>query len=142
MEKANSYYDWQMKFRKKSTRPELDNADQNQFGKYLYQLAHKHTIYKAATQKSDNYEIYKYDKINHIIRVIIYRKNKNPSFMQLNLSKNLITHNCREFNINKVKKRFCKHLVKLFLLLKESNKEYSLFLLKKICNNIDRFNFS
>jgi hypothetical protein len=62
--------------------------------------------------------------------------------IEINLKNKYIHHNCHDFETRKSKnKKLCKHLAKLFLMLKDENENKTTLLLNEIANQINDWSF-
>ncbi len=67
---------------------------------------------------------------------------KIPYIIDINISEKVIKHNCRDFQSKRAEnKKFCKHLAKLFLLLKIQNADLASYFLESITIEINNWNF-
>ncbi len=67
---------------------------------------------------------------------------KIPYNIDINISEKVIKHNCHDFRTKRaVNKKFCKHLAKLFLLLKIKNADLASYFLESITKDINNWNF-
>jgi len=131
MEKSNSYFDWQLQFRKAKIAQKARDTPQDKFNFMLKQFTEKKDLYKSASLKEEDYHISKYATSRQTIKVIIHRLGKEPRFIFIDLAKKMITHGCcrfKELN-NEDSKKFCKHLIKLFLILKEKEPDLAISIL-------------
>ena len=143
MEKPRSYFDWQLQFRKAKTSHTLKEAHRKDFNSMLNHFTEKKDLYKSVSLKEEDYHISKYATNNQAIRAIIHRLGKEPYFIFINLHKKAISHDCGRFNELKGRnsRQFCKHLIKLFLILKEKNPIQAFSILKYIYRHCEEFTF-
>jgi len=143
MEKPDSYFDWQLQFRKTKIAHKTRDALQTNFNVMLKQFTEKKDLYKSVLLKEEDYHISKYATSRQAIKVIIHRLGKEPHFIFINLAEKLISHGCgrfKELNTENSPK-FCKHLVKLFLILKEKEPDLALSILRHIYRHREGFSF-
>lgn len=143
MEKSDSFFDWQLQFRKPKIAHKTRDTSQTDFNFMLKQFTEKKDLYKSASLKEEDYHISKYASSLQTLRVIVHRLGKEPYFIFINLAEKLISHGCgrfKELNTNNSKK-FCKHLVKLFLILKEKEPDLSISILRHIYRHREGFSF-
>lgn len=77
-----------------------------------------------------------------ILNVKIKGSKEIPYTIKVDLDKKYIHHDCHDYETRKSKnKKFCKHLAKLFLILKDEAEEKATNLLKKIADHINEWNF-
>ena len=129
---------------KKETQ-EIDNYDKNNLNKFntlLKAFLDKGTINRAVTVSDGAFNIIKFDSKSKFIKAEVKGSNDAPYNIEISINDKFIKHNCHDFQINRVKnKKFCKHLAKLFLLLKKKNEKSALFFLESITNEINNWDF-
>ncbi|TFG22830.1 MAG: hypothetical protein EU533_03810 [Promethearchaeota archaeon] len=77
-----------------------------------------------------------------VIKVKVKGSKEIPYTIQINLDNKYIHHDCHDYETRKSKsKKFCKHLAKLFLILKDEDEEKATKLLNKIADQINEWNF-
>ena len=106
---------------------------------------------KEITDSSIEIDYNKYFS-KEIVDIIIKCKNiekscigtKEESYnISINTNDKIIKHNCHDFETRRSQeKKFCKHLVKLFFLLKDENQEQTEQFLSRIGENIDDWDFT
>ena len=129
---------------KKETQ-EIDNFDKNNLNKFntlLKAFLDKGTINRAVTISDGAFNIIKFDPKSKIIKAEVKGSNDVPYNIEISINDKFIKHNCHDFQTNRVKnKKFCKHLAKLFLLLKKKNEKSASFFLESITNEINNWDF-
>jgi hypothetical protein len=124
--------------RKKS----VQNAKSN-FTTLLNAFSDKRTQNRAATVSSSAFEIVELDFDNGIIKANVSGSKEDSYYIELNTNEKKLRHNCDDFQTMRAdNKKFCKHLVKIFLILKEKNEELSTNLLNEIAKNVNDWEFS
>ncbi len=129
---------------KKETQ-EIDNFDKNNVNKFntlLKAFLDKGTINRAVTVSDSAFNIIKFDPKSKIIKAEVKGSSDVPYHIEISINDKFIKHNCHDFQTNRAKnKRFCKHLAKLFLLLKNKNEKSASFFLESITNEINNWDF-
>jgi len=129
---------------KKETQ-EIDNFDKNNLNKFntlLKAFLDKGTINRAVTVSDSAFNIIKFDPKSKIIKAEVKGSNDAPYNIEISINDKFIKHNCHDFQTNRAKnKKFCKHLAKLFLLLKKKNEKSASFFLESITNEINNWDF-
>ncbi len=129
---------------KKETQ-EIDNFDKNNLNKFntlLKAFLDKGTINRAVTVSDSAFNIIKFDPKSKIIKAEVKGSSDVPYHIEISINDKFIKHNCHDFQTNRAKnKRFCKHLAKLFLLLKNKNEKSASFFLESITNEINNWDF-
>ena len=72
-----------------------------------------------------------------------YRGSKEePYIIEINTKNQKLIHNCHDFQTRRLEnKKFCKHLAKLFLILKEKDEQSATNFLSEIAENINKWDF-
>ena len=129
---------------KKETQ-EIDNFDKNNLNKFntlLKAFLDKGTINRAGTVSDSAFNIIKFDPKSKIIKAEVKGSSDAPYHIEISINDKFIKHNCHDFQTNRAKnKKFCKHLAKLFLLLKKKNEKSASFFLESITNEINNWDF-
>lgn len=113
------------------------------FNTLLKAFLDKGTINRAATVSNSAFNLKEFDLNKGIIKAEVTGTKEDLYFIEINTKKKILTHNCHDFHTKRSeKKKFCKHLVKLFLLLKEKNEVYTSSFLKSISDNINEWEFT
>jgi hypothetical protein len=124
----------------------ISNIEKNEstsFNVLLKSFAEKGTINRAANILSSDFEIKELDTTTGIIKSTVSGSKEEPYFIEIDINNKLLKHNCHDFETRRSKnKQFCKHLTRLFLLLKEKNKDSAEFFLKDLADNVDKWEFS
>lgn len=114
----------------------------NNFSEYFNTLLEKETLNRAAKVSNDAFEIEELDIDNGIIKATVLGTMDNPYIIEINKKSKFIKHNCHDFETRRSSnKKFCKHLAKLFLLLRESNKDATERFIKFLSENVDKWDF-
>jgi len=142
MEKPISYFDWKLHFRNNSTctnrkKPSKTKLTSlNYFKILLWNFYKKESLLKSGGILSSQFE---FQNLNLTIGMITCTiKNPENQIYQIEINKKgkYIHHKCQEFrNLNKFKKYFCSHLIRLFFILKENDKQKTVELLKHIATH-------
>lgn len=151
----NKLKSWQLKRKKtilnklnsrinKSSTTNIDKYEKDtNYNTLLKAFLDKGTINRAATISEAAFNITEFDSNKGIIKANVYGKKEDSYNIQINTKKRTLSHNCDDFEIRRAEnKKFCKHLAKLFLILKEKNEESATKFLKEIAKNINEWKFS
>ncbi len=111
------------------------------FNTMLNFFADKGTINRAVGISSSKFDVIDFNKGAIAANVI---GTKDESYLiSINAKDKILKHNCHDFEARRSsEKKFCKHIVKLFFLLKEENQEQTEQFLSEIGENIDDWNFT
>lgn len=140
MEKPSSYFDWKLNFRNNQFPKNLHSQTRthsfNEFNELLKNSSKRESIIKSGGISSSQISFKNMNLIDGIIRCTIRIPPNEEYQVEINKEKKYIDHKCREFlNLNKFKKYFCSHLVRIFFLLKENDELNTIKLLKHIHNH-------
>ncbi len=102
----------------------------------------KGTINRAVTISSSAITIEKCDPIEGIIKATIAGKKEDSYIIDINVSDKQLSHDCHDYKTRRAEdKKFCKHLAKLFMILKTENEKDAEYFLNQIAENIDEWQF-
>jgi uncharacterized Zn finger protein len=98
---------------------------------------------RAVTVSDNAVEIQKINKKEGFLEAKIKGSKEESYFVIINIKEKTLLHNCHDFETRRAKtKKFCKHLIKLFLTLKKKNEEIALYFLENIIKQINNWEFS
>jgi len=118
------------------------NKDVNKFKILLKALLDKGTINRAVAESDSAYKFRIIDPEQKIIQAKVQGSQKIPYNIEINISEKVIKHNCLDFQTKRAEnKKFCKHLAKLFLLLKIKNADLASYFLESITKDINNWKF-
>lgn len=137
MEKPISYLDWKLHFRNNHFPKTLTNQSclnsLNEFKVLLRNFCKRDSIIKSAGILSSQINFKTINLIDGNISCTLKISSSEIYQININKEKKYIDHNCQEFLLlNKFKKYFCSHLIRLFFLLKENDTQNTVKLLKHI----------
>lgn len=151
----NKLKSWQLKRKKtilnklnsrinKSSTTNIDKYEKDtNYNTLLKAFLDKGTINRAATISEAAFNITEFDSNKGIIKANVYGKKEDSYDIEINTKKRTLSHDCDDFKKRRAEdKKFCKHLAKLFLILKEKNEESATIFLKEIAKNINEWKFS
>jgi hypothetical protein len=102
----------------------------------------KGTLNRAVTISDDSIRISIFDVSKGILKAQISGSKEKPYIVNINTEKKSLKHDCQDFQTKRLaNKKFCKHLVKLFLFLKENDEDSAKELLEAITDNIEDWGF-
>ncbi len=114
----------------------------NKFKILLKALLDKGTINRAVAESDSAYKFRIIDPEQKIIQAKVQGSQKIPYNIEINISEKVIKHNCLDFQTKRAEnKKFCKHLAKLFLLLKIKNADLASYFLESITKDINNWKF-
>ena len=116
--------------------------DDSNYNALLKAFLDKGTINRAAILSDDNFNINEFDYKNGIIKVEFVGINESSYNIEINTKNKTLVHNCQDFQERRAAdKKFCKHLAKLFLMLKDKDSVSALKFLREIAENINDYKF-
>ncbi len=102
----------------------------------------KGTINRAVSISSDSIKILELNPNKGILKAEILGSKNESYLIEISLKNKTIKHNCHDYLERRApKKKFCKHIAKLFLDLKENNKEFIVSILNDIADSVNNWNF-
>ena len=146
--------DWQ-KERKKSVLEKINSSlkirqlrndiiknDSVDFTILINAFTDKGTLNRSVTVSNAAFESLEYDEIKGIINSKVTGTKEESYIIELDTNNKILRHNCHDFETRRAQnKKFCKHLVKLFLLLKEKDPQSAEFFLSQLAKEIDKWDF-
>ncbi|MFX1315631.1 MAG: hypothetical protein ACFE9T_07180 [Promethearchaeota archaeon] len=131
--------------RKKITITERDietNTTTN-FNVFIKAFLDKGTLNRAASVSNTKFDIIEFDPTKGKINAKVSGSKEESYLIKIDINNKILQHNCHDFETRRAEnKKFCKHLTKLFLLLKEKNSNSAETFLKEIAANIDKWEFT
>ena len=121
----------------------IENDEKSSFSIILKSFSDKNTLNRAVNISDKDFDIQELDNEKGIIKSSVAGSKTESYYIEINLKEKLLKHNCHDFETRRSKnKQFCKHLARLFLLLKEKNEHSAEFFLKELAENIEEWEFS
>jgi len=122
---------------------DIENDNSSNFSILLNAFTDKGTLNRSVSVSDTAFELLEYDRNKGIIKSKVKGSKEESYFIEVNINNKIIRHNCHDFETRRAdNKKFCKHLTKLFLLLKDKNENLADFFLSKIAENIDKWDFT
>ncbi|MGV9202624.1 MAG: hypothetical protein ACOC44_01215 [Promethearchaeia archaeon] len=105
-------------------------------------FADKGTINRAVSVSRDSFTFITLDKTQGIVKLEVQGSKEEPYQIEINRTTQLIKHDCHDYRERRKRnKKFCKHLAKLFLILKDKDEEFAVQLLQNLSETIDQWSF-
>ncbi len=121
----------------------LEQNNKDEFNILLKGFIDKPTLNRAVGVSESAFSLKKVDLNEGLILGNVVGSKEEPYLLKIDVNEKELKHNCHDFQTRKAKeKKFCKHLVRLFLLLKEKDQKVAVSFLKKISDNIEKWEFS
>lgn len=125
------------------TRVEFLEDSKTHFNVLLKALLDKGTINRAAAVSEDAFDIITFNPEENIIKANVKGSKEEAYIIIIDLDDKTITHDCHDFETKRAQNyKLCKHLAKLFLILKKIDQETTNKILEQITSNIDQWIFS
>ena len=103
----------------------------------------KGTLNRSVSVSDTAFEILKFDPSLGIIEAKVKGTKEESYIIKIDINNKILRHTCHDFESRRADmKKFCKHITKLFLLLKERNEKHAEFFLNKIAENIEMWDFT
>ena len=137
--------DWQLRRKKEISENLIQKKNRRikkgaPFNTLLNFFTDKGTIARAVGISSSNFDVIDFSK--GAIAANVVGTEKEPYLISINTQDKILKHNCRDFETRtRREKMFCKHLVKLFFILKEKNQEQTEQILIEIGENLEDWDF-
>ena len=113
------------------------------FSILLKSFLDKGTINRAAAISNDDFKIDIFDFKKGLIKGQVAGSKEEPYNIKIDTKNKILNHNCHDFETRRaINKKFCKHLVKFFILLKEKDEKSITGFLTDIAENINEWEFS
>ncbi|HEY0090046.1 MAG TPA: hypothetical protein VGB37_14465, partial [Candidatus Lokiarchaeia archaeon] len=112
------------------------------FNALLMSFSDKGTINRAAVISDEAFNIKEIKLDLGLIDAEVHGTQKEHYYIKIDRQNKLILHNCNDFQERKAEnKKFCKHLAKFFLFLKEKDEKIIVSILNDIALNINDWDF-
>jgi hypothetical protein len=117
-------------------------SDSKRFNVLLKAFLDAGTINRAVLVSDSAINLFEDDPRSDSIRAEIKGSQKDPYLIEISPISRELKHDCHDFKTKRAQnKKFCKHLAKLFLMLKEKDEERATILLEKITKEINKWEF-
>ena len=121
---------------------EIVKKDLSDFSVLLKTFTDKGTLNRSVSISNAAFKILKYDSEGGIIKATVSGSKEEPYIIEINTNEKIIRHNCHDYETRRANnKKFCKHITKLFLILKEKNYNSAELILNKIAEEVDNWDF-
>ncbi|MHA1490130.1 MAG: hypothetical protein ACTSRI_10815 [Promethearchaeota archaeon] len=127
---------------KQDLKNDMKEENNSNFTTLLKAFLDKGTLNRAATIPSTAFNINIIDLKKGLIKTSVAGTKKELYYIKIDTKRKILCHDCHDFQTRRAEnKKFCKHLIKLFLILKDKNIKSATIILKKIAENIDEWEF-
>ena len=101
------------------------------------------TAGRSASILQSDIKILRFDDKSGILKATVKGSQENIYKIEIDIKQQTLKHDCHDFQTKKSKsKKFCKHLARLFLLLKEQDENSATYFIKEIGDNINKWEFT
>lgn len=122
---------------------DIEKKDTSHFNVLINSFVDKGTLNRSVSVSDAAFELLTYDRDKGMIKSKVAGSKEESYIIEIDTNQKILRHNCHDFETRRAEnKRFCKHLTKLFLLLKEKNENTAEFFLNDIAESIDKWDFS
>ena len=120
---------------------EMDKS--SNFNTLLKAFLDKGTINRTVSLSEGDFTLNEFNFEKGSIKAEYTGSKEEPYIIEINTKNKILNHNCHDFQTRRLEnKKFCKHLAKLFLLLKEKDEISATNFLSEIAQNIDKWEFA
>ncbi|MFO8019406.1 MAG: hypothetical protein R6U96_12285 [Promethearchaeia archaeon] len=117
-------------------------AEEPEFSVLYKAFADKGTINRAVSVSRESFTFKKFDKTQGIIKAEVQGSKDDPYEIEIDQNTQLVKHDCHDYKARrKQNKKFCKHLAKFFLILKDKDEKFSMQLLQNLSQTVDQWSF-
>ncbi len=103
----------------------------------------KGTLNRSVSISDTAFEILIFDHLTGIIESKVKGSKEESYIIKIDTNAKVLLHNCHDFETRRAdNKKFCKHIAKLFLLLKDKNEKLTEFFLNKIAEDVEMWDFT
>ncbi|MFW9880368.1 MAG: hypothetical protein ACFFG0_45425 [Candidatus Thorarchaeota archaeon] len=113
------------------------------FSNLVNAFVDKGTLNRSVSVSDAAFELLTYDTNQGILNSKVKGSKEESYVIEIDTNKKILFHNCLDFRKNRANdKKFCKHITKLFLMLREKDEDIAEFFLRDLAKNIDKWDFS
>ncbi|MFX0001511.1 MAG: hypothetical protein ACFE9Q_15780 [Candidatus Hodarchaeota archaeon] len=121
---------------------DIDKKDLSNFGLLINAFVDKGTLNRSVTVSDAAFDISEYNRLEGIIKSKVKGSKEESYIIEINTNDKILRHNCHDFETRRAdNKKFCKHIAKLFLILKEKNNKSAEYFLNQLAEDIDKWEF-
>ena len=125
-----------------SLKNEISKETSN-FSVLMNAFVDKGTLNRSVSVSDAAFELLKYDRTEGIIKSKVKGSKEESYIIEIDTNNKVLQHNCHDFETRRAEnKKFCKHITKLFLLLKEKDGDIAEFFLNELAEDIGKWEFT
>jgi hypothetical protein len=115
----------------------------SKFNILLKAFLDKGTLNRAVTVSDEAIKILNFDPDKGHLKTEVKGSKEDSYLIEISINEQNLYHNCHDFETKRARnKKFCKHLVKLFLYLKKQDEKTTTSFLQAISKDINDWNFN
>jgi len=119
------------------------SKETSNFSVLMNAFVDKGTLNRSVSVSDAAFELLKYARTEGIIKSKVKGSKEESYIIEIDTNNKVLRHNCHDFETRRAEnKKFCKHLAKLFLVLKEKDESLAEFFLSQLAENIDIWDFN
>ncbi len=124
-------------------RRDSQKKDATKFSVLINAFVDKGTLNRSVSVLDTAFELLEYDLEKGTVKAKVAGSKEESYIIEIDINSKFLRHDCHDFETRRAEnKKFCKHLAKLFLLIKEENENIAEFFLNELAENIDNWDFS
>lgn len=121
---------------------DIENKNSSNFSVLINAFTDKGTLNRSVSVSDTAFELLEYDCIKGILKSKVKGSKEEYYIIEINTNNKILRHNCHDFETRRAAdKKFCKHITKLFLLLKNKNEKIAEFFLSNLAEDINNWDF-
>ena len=114
----------------------------NKFNILLKAFLDTGTINRAVQVSDSSILLTTFDPQGGLLKAEIKGSRDTPYIIEISTNEKIVKHDCHDFQTKRAQdKKFCKHLAKLFLLIKEKDEKEATIILEKMSKEINKWSF-
>ena len=122
---------------------DIENKNSSNFIVLINAFTDKGTLNRSVSVSDTAFELLECDIAKGILKSRVKGSKEESYIIEINTNSKILRHNCLDFEQKRANnKKFCKHIAKLFLLLKNKNENIAEFFLSNLAENIDNWDFT
>lgn len=121
---------------------DLDKKKNSDYNVLLKIFSDKSTINRAVSISTELIKFLEVNQDKEVVKAQFLGSKKESYSIEIDLKKKTIKHNCHDYVERRApNKKFCKHLTRLFLIMKEKNKKFVENLLSNLADSINEWEY-
>ncbi|MFX1328059.1 MAG: hypothetical protein ACFE91_07950 [Promethearchaeota archaeon] len=122
---------------------DMQKNESSNFSVLINAFTDKATLNRSVSVADEAFELLEYNIDKGILKSKVLGSKKESYLIEIDSINKILYHNCHDFETRRAEnKKFCKHITKLFLLLRENNENSAEFFLKNLVEKIDKWEFT